>query len=127
MNGKTILIVDDEIPIAEMFRMILDAAGYTTIMTHNAGDVPAILSSSAVDLMILDVMMPGTSGFDLIREVHKMDRLARLPVIFVSAKSDPDDVDEGMGAGALAYLTKPVSRAELLAAVERVFKEEAAR
>jgi len=127
MNAKTILIVDDEIPIAEMFRMILDAAGYHTLLTHQADEVIEILSRGGVDLMILDVMMPGISGFDLIRKVHAMEQLQDLPVVFISAKSRPDDVDQGMKTGAIAYLTKPVSRDELLATVTGVFGRTKAR
>ncbi|MBN2555205.1 MAG: response regulator [Anaerolineales bacterium] len=114
MNGRTILIVDDEIPIAEMFRMILDAAGYKTQVAHKVVDALAVLKAVPVDLIILDIMMPGESGLDFIKDLRKDSAFTDLPVIFVSAKSRPDDVDEGMLAGASAYLTKPVSRIELL-------------
>ena len=117
MNAKTILIVDDEIPIAEMFRMILDAAGYQTLVAYKASDAADILTQHLVDLVVLDIMMPGSSGLDLIAELRADPRYQDPPVIFVSAKSRPDDVDEGMLAGAVAYLTKPVSRDELLKAV----------
>jgi len=127
MSAKTILIVDDEIPIAEMFRMILDAAGYQTMVAYKASDAPGILKQHRVDLVVLDIMMPGLSGLDLISELRTDPTYQDPPVVFVSAKSRPDDVDEGMLAGAVAYLTKPVSRDELLNTVNEALNSSKPR
>ncbi len=70
------------------------------------------------DAVLLDVMMPDITGFEVLRFVRREPKLAKLPVIIVSAKSLPGDIEKGMEAGASVYLTKPVAFLELKKAVE---------
>ena len=74
--------------------------------------------SKEIHLILLDIMMPDVNGLEVLRYVRREPNLANLPVIVVSAKSLPTDIDEGMEAGASVYLTKPVAFLDLKSAVD---------
>jgi CheY-like chemotaxis protein len=79
-----------------------------------------VLEQGKPDLILQDVMMPAASGLELCRHVRSTPGLASLPIIILSAKSQLEEVQEGLGAGADLYLLKPVSKNELIQAVRQV-------
>jgi CheY-like chemotaxis protein len=83
------------------------------------------LEQGKPDLILLDVMMPAASGLELCRHVRNAPGLASLPIIILSAKSQLEEVQEGLGAGADLYLLKPVSKNELIQAVRQVLAGKA--
>ena len=114
---KTVIIVEDEPDAAEMFAEMMRVSGYNVKKIHNSKSAIAIILDKNPDLVILDVMMPDISGFDVLRTMRKNPDLEKIPVILVSAKSMPSDIKTGMDAGASHYLTKPVSFLDLKEAV----------
>lgn len=119
MERKKILVVDDERDLCEIMLFNLTAAGYEAEAAHSAEeamqrDLPAF------DLLLLDVMMPGMSGFDMARRLKCDERTASLPVIFLTAKDAEDDTLQGFDIGADDYVTKPFSVREVLARVRAV-------
>ncbi len=119
-NKKRILIVDDEEDLCEILQFNLDSEGYYTDVAYSAEealqkDLPSF------DLLILDVMMGKTSGFKLIDKIRKEHGLS-VPVIFLTAKSNENDLLTGFNLGADDYITKPYSLKELIARVRVVLR-----
>ena len=119
MEGKTVLIVDDEMSNTQLFGMMLELEGYRPLAAFDAPTALEALRQQTPDLMIVDVMLPGESGLQLCQKVRGELGLTDLPIVIVSAKSQLVDVQAGLAAGANTYLTKPVTKAELLSAVRR--------
>ncbi len=110
-------MVDDE-PVNRMVLVqMLQAAGYSVM---EAVDGPQALEKvdAQIQLVLLDVMMPQMSGFEVCRRLRKHFPMGRLPIIFVTARDLPEDLAEGFAAGGTDYLTKPVSQDQLLARVK---------
>lgn len=117
MPRSIVLIVDDEPTTAGMLGMLLEAEGFQTIVVHGAKKAIQAIKEEKPSLVVLDVMMPDISGIDLCRYIREEPELENLPVVMISAKSQPEDVEAGIEAGATLYLTKPVSKDELVKGV----------
>ncbi len=111
---KRILIVEDDESIAELERDYLQASGFETKPCFNGREGMQEALSGTYDLMILDLMLPGESGFEICREVRER---FNTPILIVSAKRDDIDKVQGLGLGADDYITKPFSPRELVARV----------
>ncbi len=114
-----ILAVDDDETNLAVLSGQLETEGYNVIRARDAEDALAKLDEGTkIDLAIVDVMMPGTSGYDLCRELRSRFDAAELPVLLLTARTQMQDVLEGFSAGASDYLHKPFSKRELRARVE---------
>jgi eukaryotic-like serine/threonine-protein kinase len=114
----TILVVDDNADNRELLARRLEREG---LQTRTAEDGRAALTAVAqgdVSLVLLDIMMPGMSGLDVLRAIREVHTAAQLPVVMVTARSDSDDVVEALGLGANDYVTKPVDFAVALARIQ---------
>jgi DNA-binding response OmpR family regulator len=119
MSQKTVLIVEDEEDAAELFAEMMRVSGFRVIKTSKSQPAIAIMTEEKPDLVLLDIMMPGVSGLDILRQMRRDPNLSDIPVIVLTAKSMPADIKNGMEAGASTYLTKPVGFQELKEAVDR--------
>jgi DNA-binding response OmpR family regulator len=118
-NEKTtILIVEDDMDIREVLNVLLSHEGYEVLQAEDGLAALNIMDDS-VDLIILDVMMPGMSGIEVCREIRKE---YNAPILFLTAKSTDSDKAEGLLAGGDDYLTKPFSETELLARVTALMR-----
>jgi two-component system sensor histidine kinase ChiS len=119
-SQKTVVVVDDEQETAEMIAEMVRLSGYQVVLS--SGGDPAIhrIAKEKPDLVILDVMMPGMSGLDMLRFMRRDPRLVHIPVVLVSARDRIEDIQAGMAAGASLYLTKPVSFNDFKSAVNLV-------
>lgn len=113
-----ILIVEDEQPIADLIRMNLEGAGYQCECVYNGMDAANILERRHFDLVLLDIMLPEVSGYELLEYVKPME----IPVIFITAKGNVEDRVKGLKLGADDYLVKPFEIVELLARVETILR-----
>jgi DNA-binding response OmpR family regulator len=112
-----ILVVDDDRDLRNLVDFRLRKAGHQVLTAVDAADaLVTVQARGAPDLAILDIVMPGISGLDLLRALRRRDGLARLPAIFLSAQILPADIAAGRRLGA-TYLTKPFVAPALLAAV----------
>ncbi len=121
---KTIVIIEDERDTGEMFAEMLRLRGY---QAHNAfGGIAALslIAEKQPDVILLDLMMPDLSGMEILAQLRQDQSLANIPVVIVSAKSMPGDIQAGLKAGAADFLTKPVSFNDLIQAVENVIQAE---
>lgn len=122
MSFKRILIVDDEAPIREMLTLALEMAGYECQEAENAPQAMSAIVDDRPDLILLDWMMPGTSGIELARRLKKDSLTAAIPIIMLTAKGDEDNKVKGLEAGADDYITKPFSPRELVARLKAVLR-----
>lgn len=122
MDGNTILIVDDEAPIRDMIRMGLEMAGYDCIEAADSQQAHALIIDSRPDLVLLDWMMPGTSGIELLRRLKRDELTSGLPVIMLTAKTEEDNKIQGLDVGADDYVTKPFAPRELLSRIKAVLR-----
>lgn len=117
-----ILIVDDEPDTVDLIQITLRTAGYMLQAAYSAEEARQILKNERFDLLLLDVMMPETSGFDLVRELRE-EGWKLPPFLFLTARGRAEDVKEGNALGAKGYLVKPVTRGSLIDAIEAALYE----
>ncbi|MFQ3357898.1 MAG: two-component system phosphate regulon response regulator PhoB [Porticoccaceae bacterium] len=122
MPKHTILLVDDEAAIRTMLSVALEAAGYNVLQAENAQTAHAIIIDSAPDLVLLDWMMPGTTGLELLRRLKRDELTAKTPIIMLTAKAEEDSKITGLDAGADDYVNKPFSPRELISRVKAVLR-----
>ena len=127
MTATTILIVDDEAAIREMIRVGLELAGYECLEASNAQDAHGIIVDQRPDLVLLDWMMPVTSGIELLRRLRRDEVTRDLLVIMLTAKDDEDNRVQGLDVGADDYITKPFSSRELMARIKAIMRRSTNR
>ncbi len=118
--GKKVLLIEDEQNIIEAVSFILSRDGWEVKTHSNGHDAIDAVRARTPDVIILDVMLPGKSGFDILREIRADQGLAHLPVLMLSARGQAKDVEMAEHAGANQYMTKPFSNAEVLDAVRNL-------
>jgi DNA-binding response OmpR family regulator len=115
--GKHVLLVEDELNIIEAIRFLLSREGWT-VDTHNNGtDAAQVIRELNPDLVVLDVMLPGKSGFEILEELRANTETADLPVLMLTARGQSRDREMAEKAGVSRFMTKPFSNAEVLTAV----------
>jgi DNA-binding response OmpR family regulator len=112
---KKILVVEDEREMADILRQVLEESGYAVTLAYHGPEGFAKLRQSEFDLVVLDVMLPGMDGFQVLKQARAENILT--PVLFLTAKDKVQDRVEGLDLGADDYVTKPFQLAELLARV----------
>src|SRR6188768_2469101 len=119
MSPQRILVVDDEAPMRKYISTNLKARGYDVLMAEDGTEALKMIDEHTIDLLILDIMMPGPDGMDVLRRVRRdMD----VPVVMLSARGRETDKVEALDAGADDYLTKPFGVEELLARVRAALR-----
>jgi two-component system phosphate regulon response regulator PhoB len=113
MTGKKVLIVDDEFSIRDMLRMALEIAEFECIEAENIQDAHRLIVDERPAIVLLDWMLPGGSGLELLRRLKRNDATAEIPVIMLTAKAAEDNVIQGLDVGADDYVTKPFAPREL--------------
>ncbi|UKS30929.1 response regulator transcription factor [Paenibacillus sp. HWE-109] len=114
MKRTTILIADDEKEIADLIALHLEKEGYQLIQVYDGKEALHAIQSQAIDLAILDIMMPKMDGYEVTRQIREQ---YHMPIIFLSAKSSDLDKITGLVMGADDYMTKPFNPMELVARV----------
>jgi two-component system phosphate regulon response regulator PhoB len=120
-----ILIVDDDPAIREMLRMALTGHGFDTLEAGDTPDARKLLVQHQPDLILLDWMLPGQSGFEFARQLYNDTSLASTPVIMLTARDQEEDKVAALEAGADDYISKPFSVSELLARIRAVLRRSA--
>jgi len=123
MDGPTVLIVEDEKDAVEMYRIVLELEGYRVVVAYTLPAAVKALEKAKPDLVLLDVVLRGSSGLDLCEKIRQDEELADLPIVIISNLVSQEDIAAGLAAGADAYLTKPISQNELLEAVRENLKQ----
>lgn len=117
---KTILVVDDDLATLKLVGLVLDQKGYDVVTARSGEEALERARLQNPDLIVLDIMMPGMDGYEVVQHLRADPSTARLPILMLTAKSDLDDQITGFEVGADDYLTKPFHREELVSRVESV-------
>lgn len=122
MSQSTILIVDDELAIRDMLSLALEMAGYSVLEAENIRDAHCLVVDERPDLVLLDWMLPGGSGIELLRRLKRDDTTRDIPVIMLTARTTEDNIVQGLDVGADDYITKPFAPRELLARLKALLR-----
>ena len=122
MNQCTILTVEDEPAISDILRVNLNFAGYDVISANNVKQAESVVKTIIPGLIILDWMLPGTSGPTFAKRVRNDKRTQNIPVIMLTAKSLEENKIEGLNAGCDDYIVKPFSPKELIARIQALLR-----
>lgn len=118
--SKHVVLVEDEVNIAEAIRFLLGREGWRVETLANGGNAVEIIRQSRPDLVMLDVMLPGKSGFEILHELREDPDMQDLPILMLTARGQARDRDMAEKAGVSRFMTKPFSNSELLAAVREL-------
>ena len=123
-----ILVIDDDVDLLGTIRQILEVrGGYEVVASADGTDGLAKAQAEPPDLVIVDVMMPGISGYEICRQLRADSRTASVPIIIFTARGQPVDRQAALEVGADDYLTKPVPMQELLERIGRLLARKASR
>ena len=118
MRNLNILVVDDEEDIREMLLMVLENAGMNATAVATAEEAQQSLAEAAVDLLVLDWMLPGISGIEMTKRLKKDARFNGLPIILLTARAEKYDRISAFEAGVNDYITKPFSPRDLIVRIK---------
>ena len=124
-DKPVILIIDDQVQNIELLEAYLAPECYEIIKAFNGKDAVNIIAANQIDLVLLDIMMPGIDGFEVIRRVRQGEKNRLLPIILVTALKEKEDRVKGIEAGCDDFISKPVDKLELLARVHSLLKVKA--
>lgn len=124
MTAK-VLIVEDEVPLAEMLRYNLESEGFRVVNTHNGEEAELLVSEERPDLILLDWMLPGVSGIEICRRLRSRIDTRAIPILMLTARGEEGDRIRGLATGADDYVVKPFSLPELMARVKAILRRSA--
>ncbi len=115
-SGKKILIIDDNKDIRDLMRMILEKVNLSVSESEDGSSGLTAAREIKPDLILLDVMMPGLSGFDVLQQIRieKDNQLRDVPIMMITAKSQSEDIDRALALGATGYIVKPFRQAKFI-------------
>ena len=117
MSAKKVLVADDEPSIVTALEFLLSNEGYEVLVARNGEEALRAVEQARPDLVILDVMMPLKSGYEVCQRIRSRPELGRVKIVMLSAKGREGEVHRGMDVGADLYVTKPFSTRELMGRV----------
>ena len=118
--SKHVVLVEDEVNIAEAIRFLLGRDGWRVETLANGSTAVDVIRNSAPDLVMLDVMLPGKTGFEILQELRADPTLVDLPVLMLTARGQSRDREMAEKAGVSRFMTKPFSNTEMLDAVREL-------
>ena len=121
-----VLVIDDEAPIRLLCRVNLEAAGMEVSEAEDGAAGLAVARAEAPDVILLDVMMPGMDGWQVLEELLDDERTSEIPIVFLTARAELRDQARGLELGGVDYVTKPFDPVELAPLVQRLLDRVAA-
>jgi DNA-binding response OmpR family regulator len=118
-----ILIAEDERDIRDLIEFTLKYAGHDVIKTSNGAEAVEKVPDVMPDLILMDVRMPRLTGYEACRQLKAMDKISSIPIVFLSAKGQQNEMDVGMEAGADDYILKPFAPDELTRRIAEILKK----
>jgi len=119
--NKKVLVIDDEETIRKFIKIQLGKAGYEVKEAADGEQAMAQLKRDRFDVLICDIMMPKKNGWEVLKEVRLNPETSEIPVIFLTAKNEDNDMSKGYELGATYYITKPFTKSQLLFGLNMIF------
>jgi len=116
--SKKILVADDEPHIVAALQFLLQRSGFEVLVARNGEEALQLVEAAAPDMVLLDVMMPVRSGYEVCRRIRERPEWDRIKIVMLSAKGRDAEVNKGLALGADLYITKPFSTRDLVEKVE---------
>lgn len=120
---KKILAIDDESDVLLVIEVSLKSAGYQVMTAGNGAEGLAIAKREKPDVILLDIMMPGMDGFEVLEKLHEDENTVNIPIIMLTALSDKTKIMEALNKGIDFYITKPFDHHDLISKVHTVIQE----
>jgi len=127
MQKKRILIVEDEESLLKLETILLTVKGYEVAGALTGNEALQKISVEKFDLILLDIMLPDIDGFEVCTRVKKDPRSSGIPVVMLTAKKNPDDLERGVACGASSYLTKPFKSAMIIEVIEKLLRSSSSK
>ena len=124
MAAKKVLLVDDEVDFVDVVRTRLEANNFEVVTAYDGEEALEKVKEQIPDIIILDVIMPKISGFDVCRKLKSDQSYKEIPIIMLTAKFQPSDIEFGKELGAETYLTKPVKLDELSEKINELLRQK---
>lgn len=121
--SRKVLIVDDEPNIVTALEFLFRRSGYDVRLATNGAEALEMVDAFRPDVVLLDVMMPVKSGYEVCQAMRDRPELAGIRIVMLSAKGSEAEVSKGLSLGADLYVTKPFSTQELVATIDRLFEQ----
>jgi CheY-like chemotaxis protein len=121
-----ILVAEDERDIRELINFTLMFAGHTVTLAANGAEAVELVGQANPQLIMMDVRMPKMTGYEACKQIKTMDAYKNIPVIFLSAKGQDEEIQSGLDAGATAYILKPFSPEDLTRRVNEILQQSGA-
>ena len=118
--AKRVLIAEDEPNIVESLSFLLERAGFEVLVESDGREALQAARANVPDVLILDVMLPGLDGYEILRQLKSDDNTSALPVLMLTAKGQREDRETALKCGADLFITKPFSNAEIVEAVQNL-------
>lgn len=123
MSKKKILLVDDEVSLVKILKLQLESYGYQVLFAYNGEDALKIVHENTPDLIVLDLILPGLSGYMICSLIKNDKRFVNIPIIMCTARIQDEDIKLGEKVGANAYITKPFENQLLIDKIKELLKE----
>jgi DNA-binding response OmpR family regulator len=120
---KTVLLVDDEEEMTRLLKIELEQEGYEIFVAHDGLEGFQRIRECSPDVIILDIMMPGMDGYEMLKILKADDATKDIPVVILTAKTQEVDIQKGNALGATLYITKPFDSDELISRINAVIEE----
>ncbi|MEY4630792.1 MAG: hypothetical protein RIQ81_912 [Pseudomonadota bacterium] len=120
IDTRTILVVDDDEIMRNALKRILESAGYKVLLAQDGLELSKILEVNRLDMVLMDVNLPWVDGYELCRLLKGHHSLGKVPLIFVSARKEEEDVRRGFDAGCNDYITKPFDVDKMTATIAKI-------
>lgn len=121
--SRKVLLIEDEPNITEAIRFLLTRDGWQVTTHADGADAVQVIQTAGPDLVILDVMLPGKSGIDIVRDLREIEAMRALPVLMLTARGQLRDREMAEKAGVTRFMTKPFANAEVLSAVQDLYAQ----
>ena len=121
--SRHVVLIEDEPNIAEAIRFLLTRDAWTVDVHGNGSDAVEVIQAASPDLVILDLMLPGKSGLEVIQELRLVEKMQSLPVLMLTARGQLKDREMAEKAGVTRFMTKPFSNSEVLTAVRDLYAQ----
>lgn len=119
-NRTKVLVIEDEFAIAKLVRYVLENSGFEVSLAHEGKEALDLLTSESPDIIILDLMLPVMSGFEVLEHMERNGQLKTIPVIVLTCRGQEEDKVKAMRLGASEFMTKPFSPSGLVAVINSV-------